>query len=168
MDFKEQAQIGPKEPKKEPFFKLMQSARKCSEKITKKFSGEKSGKIPEKSGKNPVVTSQVTRKGHRPLSTLLSGTKVDKNEDSDDSDSEQERKLLRSQIIKSFWEQHDQEEDPEVGETENNSVAARWQWIQFLVHLYTQIFVDQLLKADGFIQFESYCLMTIHLFTNSS
>merc|ERR1712026_420567 len=118
---KTRPKLAQKSPKKSHF----SNSCKVPENAVKKSPKNFPVKNPEKFRKNPVVTSQVTRKGHRPLSTLLSGTKVDKNEDSDDSDSEQERKLLRSQINKSFWEQHDQEEDPEVGETENNSVAAR-------------------------------------------
>ena len=114
MDFKEQQQ---KEPKKEPLrAKLMQSARKCSEKLfTKKSVKNSKQSVTSAAQQLQADRPQVTRRGHRPLSTLLSsnGPKMDKNnviEDSDDSDSEQERKLLRSQIIKSFWEQHDQDE----------------------------------------------------------
>merc|ERR1711997_593368 len=83
--------------------------------------------------------TQVTRRGHRPLSAIVSssnnnnynkksGSKhaqaapvIDTLED-DLSDNEQDaadRRLLRSKIIKSFWEQHDQEggdfSEPEVG-----------------------------------------------------
>jgi len=83
--------------------------------------------------------TQVTRRGHRPLSAIVSssnnnnynkksGSKhaqaapvIDTLED-DPSDNEQDaadRRLLRSKIIKSFWEQHDQEggdfSEPEVG-----------------------------------------------------
>merc|ERR1712062_747277 len=114
MDFKEQQQ---KEPKKEPLrAKLMQSARKCSEKLfTKKSVKNSKQSVTSAAPQLQADRPQVTRRGHRPLSTLLSsnGPKMDKNnviEDSDDSDSEQERKLLRSKIIKSFWEQHDQDE----------------------------------------------------------
>merc|ERR1719471_2585087 len=96
-------------------------------------------------------TSQVTRRGHRPLSAIVTSSSNNNNNhsiqqhfqksvsksatshsaaapvidslDVDDlSDSEQEaadRRLLRSKIIKSFWEQHDQEggdfSEPEVG-----------------------------------------------------
>jgi len=82
--------------------------------------------------------TQVTRRGHRPLSAIVSssnnnnynkksGSKhapapvIDTLED-DLSDNEQDaadRRLLRSKIIKSFWEQHDQEggdfSEPEAG-----------------------------------------------------
>jgi len=71
--------------------------------------------------------SQVTRRGHRPLSAIVTSSNNNKktsfvnNEAStpvidtledDLSDNEEEsadRRLLRSKIIKSFWEQHDQE-----------------------------------------------------------
>merc|ERR1712051_528433 len=75
--------------------------------------------------------TQVTRRGHRPLSAIVSSSQnnnnynkksgsknaqaappvIDTLED-DLSDNEQDaagRRLLRSKIIKSFWEQHDQE-----------------------------------------------------------
>merc|ERR1712018_226778 len=58
---------------------------------------------------------QVSRRGRRPLSAVVTASKSSIrtnviNEDEPDSDSEQEaRRLLRSQIIKSFWEQHDLE-----------------------------------------------------------
>ena len=85
--------------------------------------------------------TQVTRRGHRPLSAIVSSSQnnnnynkksgskhaqaatpvIDTLED-DLSDNEQDaadRRLLRSKIIKSFWEQHDQEggdfSEPEVG-----------------------------------------------------
>merc|ERR1712029_428104 len=109
MDFKEQQQ---KEPKKEPLrAKLMQSARKCSEKLfTKKSVKNSKQSVTSAAQQLQADRPQVTRRGHRPLSTLLSsnGPKMDKNNVIEDSD--QERKLLRSQIIKSFWEQHDQDE----------------------------------------------------------
>merc|ERR1719219_3107744 len=79
-------------------------------------------------GRPEVVTSsnedwpQVSRRGRRPLSAVVSHAKHNNNvarnsnhviqdlEDEADSDSEVEaRRLLRSQIIKSFWEQHDLE-----------------------------------------------------------
>merc|ERR1711935_968196 len=76
------------------------------------------------------LQSQVTRRGHRPLSAIVttsnnnnnSKMKISSNSvnkepvidtlEDDLSDNEQEdadRRLLRSKIIKSFWEQHDQE-----------------------------------------------------------
>ena len=83
--------------------------------------------------------TQVTRRGHRPLSAIVSSsnnnnynkksgsknapaTPVIDNLEDDLSDNEQDaadRRLLRSKIIKSFWEQHDQEggdfSEPEIG-----------------------------------------------------
>merc|ERR1719362_1377000 len=76
--------------------------------------------------------TQVTRRGHRPLSAIVSSSQnnnnynkksgskhaqaappvIDTLEIEDLSDNEQDaadRRLLRSKIIKSFWEQHDQE-----------------------------------------------------------
>jgi len=76
--------------------------------------------------------TQVTRRGHRPLSAIVSSSQnnnnynkksgskhaqaaphvIDNLEIEDLSDNEQDaadRRLLRSKIIKSFWEQHDQE-----------------------------------------------------------
>jgi len=110
MDFKEQKLGSSKEPKFGA--KIWQSARKCSEVIHRKLKRSESPRvqpsIPE------VQRPQVTRRGHRPLSTLIPEQKQARKsvieEVEDDSDSEQERKLLRSQIIKSFWEQHDAEE----------------------------------------------------------
>ena len=83
--------------------------------------------------------SQVTRRGHRPLSAIVTSSTVNNNNKKfsaahaavkhapvidtleDDSDNEQDaadRRLLRSKIIKSFWEQHDQEggdlSEPEI------------------------------------------------------
>lgn len=91
--------------------KLWQSARKCSEVIQKKML--KKSDSGSKQTAEPSV--QVTRKGHRPLSAIVtsnSSRKQPQNVIEDDSDNEQEaaaRRLLRSQIIKSFWEQHDNE-----------------------------------------------------------
>merc|ERR1712043_50444 len=85
--------------------------------------------------------TQVTRRGHRPLSAIVSSSQNNNNynkksgskhaqaqapvidtQEDDLSDNEQDaadRRLLRSKIIKSFWEQHDQEggdfSEPEVG-----------------------------------------------------
>merc|ERR1739838_486066 len=76
------------------------------------------------------LQSQVTRRGHRPLSAIVTTSNNNNNSkmkilsnsvnkepvidtlEDDLSDNEQEdadRRLLRSKIIKSFWEQHDQE-----------------------------------------------------------
>lgn len=80
------------------------------------------------SGASALNQSQVTRRGHRPLSAIVTTSNnnnhskkisnsvnkepvIDTLED-DLSDNEQDaadRRLLRSKIIKSFWEQHDQE-----------------------------------------------------------
>merc|ERR1739846_237361 len=72
---------------------------------------------------------QVSRRGRRPLSAVVTANKSSIrtnviNEDEPDSDSEQEaRRLLRSQIIKSFWEQHDlennQDQVPGTAEEDN-------------------------------------------------
>merc|ERR1739844_516343 len=83
--------------------------------------------------------TQVTRRGHRPLSAIVTSSTVNNNNKKfsaahaavkhapvidtleDDSDNEQDaadRRLLRSKIIKSFREQHDQEggdlSEPEI------------------------------------------------------
>lgn len=127
--------------------KLWQSARKCSEVIQRKWRKKSSPPTssseavvvnhrsrPEMTGGRPeVVTSsnedwpQVSRRGRRPLSAVVSHAKHNNNvarnsnhviqdlEDEADSDSEVEaRRLLRSQIIKSFWEQHDLENQEQV------------------------------------------------------
>lgn len=131
--------------------KLWQSARKCSEVIQRKWNRKKSSPAPTSSssseavvhryrpemtggGRPEVVTTsnedwpQVSRRGRRPLSAIVSHTKHNNNlarnsnhviqddlEDEADSDSEVEaRRLLRSQIIKSFWEQHDLENQEQV------------------------------------------------------
>jgi len=113
MDFKEQKIKDQKDQPPKFGAKIWQSARKCSEVIHRKLKRSESPKVqhvvqPE------VQRPQVTRRGHRPLSTLIPEQRQSRNavinEVEDDSDSEQERKLLRSQIIKSFWEQHDAEE----------------------------------------------------------
>merc|ERR1712029_725488 len=79
-------------------------------------------------GASALNQRQVTRRGHRPLSAIVTTSNnnnhskkisnsvnkepvIDTLED-DLSDNEQDaadRRLLRSKIIKSFWEQHDQE-----------------------------------------------------------
>ena len=74
---------------------------------------------------------QVSRRGRRPLSAVVSSSSSRLAASSthnpnvispeDDSDSEQEaRRLLRSQIIKSFWEQHDLEQSEQVPATEQD------------------------------------------------
>jgi hypothetical protein len=81
------------------------------------------------------LQSQVTRRGHRPLSAIVTTSNNNNHKKisnsvnkepvidtlEDDSDNEQDaadRRLLRSKIIKSFWEQHDQEggdfSEPEI------------------------------------------------------
>ena len=115
MDFKEQKIQHQKPDHGQPKFgaKIWQSARKCSEVIHRKLKRSESPKVQQPVVQPEVQRPQVTRKGHRPLSTLIPEQRSRNaviNEIEDDSDSEQERKLLRSQIIKSFWEQHDAEE----------------------------------------------------------
>ena len=84
----------------------------------------------KKSSSDVVVEDwpQVSRRGRRPLSAVVShkhnNNVLARNsnhvihqdlEDEADSDSEVEaRRLLRSQIIKSFWEQHDLENQEQV------------------------------------------------------
>merc|ERR1739844_412033 len=122
--------------------KLWQSARKCSEVIQRKWrkkSSEQQQTTTETSSSatssNDVITPsstdwpQVSRRGRRPLSAVVTANKSSIrtnviNEDEPDSDSEQEaRRLLRSQIIKSFWEQHDlennQDQVPGTAEEDN-------------------------------------------------
>ena len=144
--------------------KLWQSARKCSEVIQRKWNRKKSSpNAPTTSSASPpeVVNHrtrpemtggnfrenedwpQVSRRGRRPLSAIVSHNHVAKHhnnnsvlarnsnhlagnsnhvihhqdlEDEADSDSEEveARRLLRSQIIKSFWEQHDLENQEQV------------------------------------------------------
>merc|ERR1712018_172325 len=110
--------------------KLWQSARKCSEGIQRKWRKKSSEQLQNQqtTETSPSATSsndvsipsstdwpQVSRRGRRPLSAVVTANKSSIrtnviNEDEPDSDSEQEaRRLLRSQIIKSFWEQHDLE-----------------------------------------------------------
>ena len=112
--------------------KLWQSARKCSDILQKKWrkKSNNSQSSDLTSVEPPVIPTpsvventtdwpQVTRRGRRPLSAVVTSSKhkvstnniVISEDPDDDSDSEQEaRRLLRSQIIKSFWEQHDAEE----------------------------------------------------------
>merc|ERR1712150_251199 len=136
--------------------KLWQSARKCSEVIQRKWNRKKSSpNAPTTSSAWPEVVNhrtrpemtggnfrenedwpQVSRRGRRPLSAIVSHNHVAKHhnnnsdlarnsnhvihhqdlEDEADSDSEEveARRLLRSQIIKSFWEQHDLENQEQV------------------------------------------------------
>ena len=110
--------------------KLWQSARKCSEVIQRKWRKKSSEQLQNQqttetsssatSSNDVSIPSstdwpQVSRRGRRPLSAVVTANKSSIrtnviNEDEPDSDSEQEaRRLLRSQIIKSFWEQHDLE-----------------------------------------------------------
>lgn len=123
MDFKKQEQ--PVKDKKIGS-KFWQSARKCSEVIQKKWKKEGSSTASASS------VSQVTRRGHRPLSAIVSSSQrkstpavIDTLED--DSDNEQDaaaRRLLRSQIIKSFWEQHEAD-DEHFDEQENQDSSER-------------------------------------------
>ena len=161
MDFKQGStnqnktrthQVGSDPEKKSGSSKFWQSARKCSEVIQKKLKKSSNGsasqssvteldaKVPSSNpGIIPTVTSQVTRRGHRPLSAIvtrgssenhpkMNDNNVIQDTLEDDSDTEQEaavRRLLRSQIIKSFWEQHDATsnksdyEDTEVNDHKN-------------------------------------------------
>jgi hypothetical protein len=143
--------------------KLWQSARKCSEVIQRKWNRKKSspnapttsssspevvnhrtrpemtGNFREKSSNDVEDWPQVSRRGRRPLSAIVSHNHAKHSnfggnnnsvlarnsnhvihhqdlEDEADSDSEEveARRLLRSQIIKSFWEQHDLENQEQV------------------------------------------------------
>merc|ERR1711881_456938 len=112
-------------PEKKIGSKLWQSARKCSEVIQKKLKKSHSNDHHHPTNRKTIEhekpqrpeqpVTQVTRRGHRPLSAIVtksSRTVIDTLED--DSDNKQEaaaRRLLRSQIIKSFWEQHDNDNE---------------------------------------------------------
>jgi hypothetical protein len=131
--------------------KFWQSARKCSEVIfsaKKSKSAESNAAAESKASadKSQYQPSQVSRKGHRPLSAIvvtsshnsnnsnrnnvilskskiLEAQKLD-HQGADDSDSESEtdaRRLLRSQIIKSFWEQHHDNENSDTSDFEETS-----------------------------------------------
>lgn len=136
MDFKDRSSGGKESlkstsataavPEKKIGSKLWQSARKCSEVIQKKLKKSHSNDHHptnrktiehEKPQRPEQPVTQVTRRGHRPLSAIVTKSSrtsnvIDTLED--DSDNEQEaaaRRLLRSQIIKSFWEQHDNDNE---------------------------------------------------------
>merc|ERR1711881_818311 len=135
MDFKDRSSGGKESlkstsataavPEKKIGPKLWQSARKCSEVIQKKLKKSHSNDhhptnrktIEHEKPQRPEQVTQVTRRGHRPLSAIVTKSSrtsnvIDTLED--DSDNEQEaaaRRLLRSQIIKSFWEQHDNDNE---------------------------------------------------------
>jgi hypothetical protein len=109
--------------------KFWQSARKCSEVIQRKL--KKSSSSDKTSAGEPTRRdqSQVTRRGRRPLSAIVTSSRgfenvIERgNPGMDyDSDNEQdaERRLLRSQIIKSFWKKHDEEEAAEAAEAASN------------------------------------------------
>ena len=125
--------------------KLWQSARKCSDILQKKWRKKSNNSQSNEQNvvEPPVIPTpsvvdntndwpQVTRRGRRPLSAVVTSTRhkvstnnIVINEDpdgGDDSDSDQEaRRLLRSQIIKSFWEQHDAEEISKENPTDEMS-----------------------------------------------
>ncbi len=89
--------------------------RKC---LLRKSASQKSDLVAFREEPQP----QVTRRGRRPLSAVVTSTSAGKSaqvnraeaEQADDYDSDSEtenaRRLQRSQIIKSFWEKHDAEE----------------------------------------------------------